>query len=68
MGLSSIDFGFLGTPDFVRRPLMAPSESCVYLVDKTWHGDIDAAICLREDDWANLAKDNVWNEHTAMIG
>lgn len=68
MGLSSIDFGFLGTPDFVRRPLMASSESCIYLVDKTRQGDIDAAVCLREDDWVALAKDGIWSEYTAIVG
>lgn len=67
MGLNSIDFGFLGMPDFARRPLMAPSESCVYLVDKTKHGDIDAAMCLSKDDWVTLAKDDIWNKHAAIV-
>lgn len=54
--------------DFVRRTLTAPSESCIYLVDKTQHGDIDAAMYLCEDQWATLAKDGFWNKHVAIVG
>ncbi|KAF2102082.1 hypothetical protein NA57DRAFT_73519 [Rhizodiscina lignyota] len=68
LGLSTTEFGSLGTPDFVRRPNFAPLPSCIFVVDKTKRGDYDVAICLTTEDWAELEKDKVWEEYVEMIG
>lgn len=64
-----IDFGhLLGTPECVRRPRWNPAEGIVYLMPKMRNGDLDAAICLREDDWTRLMGDQTWNEFGEYIG
>jgi hypothetical protein len=64
-----VDFGYpLGMPECVRRPRWNPAEGVVYLMPKMRNGDLDAAICLTDDDWTRLRGDQVWNEFGEYIG
>lgn len=64
-----VDFGpCLGFPECVRRSRWATAEGVIYLMPKTRDGDVDAAICLRNDDWEKLSRDKTWNEFGDYIG
>jgi hypothetical protein len=64
-----VDFGYpLGMPECVRRPRWNPVEGVVYFMPKMRNGDLDAAICLRDDDWTRLNQDQEWNEFGEYIG
>jgi hypothetical protein len=64
-----VDFGYpLGMPECVRRPQWSSVEGVVYLMPKMRNGDLDAAICLGEDDWMKLKEDQIWNEFGEYIG
>jgi hypothetical protein len=63
LGIYHVDLGHpLGMPECIRRPRWNSAEGNVYLMPKMRNGDLDAAICLREDDWTRLKGDQVWNE------
>jgi hypothetical protein len=65
----NINFGpMLGMPVCVRRPRWETAEGVIYLMPKTRDGDIDVAICLRDDDWETLRKTETWNEVGMHIG
>lgn len=64
----NLDYGILGTPDFVRRPRFAPLESLCYLMPKSKEGDIDLGVCLRDEDFAMLAKDEEFMKYAEYIG
>jgi len=69
LGVSNVDFGpLLGKPDCVRRPRWDAAEGVVYFMPKSRDGDIDAAICLRCDDWEILKADKAWREFGEHIG
>jgi trichothecene 3-O-acetyltransferase len=64
-----VDFGpTFGMPEWVRRPRWDSAEGVIYLMPKTREGDIDAAICLSEQDWDRMHRDMVWNEFAEYIG
>jgi hypothetical protein len=64
-----VDFGpHLGLPECVRRPRWAAVEGLVYLMPKTGHGHVDAALCLSNKDWDTLLRDATWNQFTHYIG
>ena len=65
---ASLDYGLLGTPDFVRRHRFAPMEGVMYLMPRTREGDIDAAICLRDDDFEGLRDGKDWGYFAEYIG
>jgi len=64
-----VDFGStFGVPEWVRRPRWDSAEGVIYLMPKTREGDVDAAICLNEQDWERMRRDIVWNKFTEYIG
>lgn len=64
-----LDFGLgLGNPEAVRRPRFDPFESLMYLMPKTPHGEITAAICLRDEDMEILRADEEFTRYGRFIG
>ena len=63
-----LDYGVLGTPDFVRRHRFTALEGLVYLMPRTRDGDIDVAICLRDTDFEGLKKNGVWACFAEYVG
>jgi hypothetical protein len=64
-----LDFGLgLGKPEAVRRPRFDPVESLVYLMPRTLHGEIAAAICLRDGDMERLKADEEFTKYGRYIG
>lgn len=63
------DFGArLGKPEFVRRPNFGSFDGLVYIMPKNLEGDLDLAICLKEDDTERLKKDPLWMSYATLIG
>jgi hypothetical protein len=64
-----VDFGhYLGFPEFVRQPQRATTEGVIYLMPKSRGDDVDAALCLSNDDWERLDRDKTWSEFLGCIG
>lgn len=56
------DFGYLGRPEFMRRPPSIPFAGTVVLWPGNAEGDCDAIACLTDADFEALSVDPVWNE------
>ncbi|KAJ6072290.1 hypothetical protein N7467_010375 [Penicillium canescens] len=64
-----LDFSLgLGMPLAVRRPLYQPVQGLAFLVTKTLHGDIEAAICLRGEDMERPRADVEFAKYGTYIG
>lgn len=64
-----LDFNLgLGMPLAVRRPLFQPVQGLAFLMPKTLHGDIEAAICLRDEDMERLREDVEFGKYGTYIG
>ncbi|KAJ5427189.1 trichothecene biosynthesis acetyltransferase [Penicillium sp. CMV-2018d] len=66
--LYRIKFGFLGKPTLVRRPNFGPLKSDIYFMPQTEDGDIDALLCMSEDDFAALNASPEWRYFADYIG
>ena len=67
--LYEVRFGeLLGFPGFVRRPTNTPCECLTYLMPRTREGDIDALLCLRDEDHDALEKNDAWASVAEVIG
>ncbi len=62
------DFGYLGKPDFIRRPPSIPFASTVVMWPGNPEGDCDAIACLTDSDFEALSADPEWNEYVDHIG
>ena len=60
--------GGLGRMDFLRRPSFIPKATTVYLWAKTERGDVDALICLKEQELEEVIKMGAWTEMAELIG
>ena len=58
----------LGTPDFLRRPTLTPSEGYAYLMPKDLDGNIDVTLSLREIDLARMKGDRIWMSYAEWLG
>ncbi|KAH6604576.1 trichothecene 3-o-acetyltransferase [Trichoderma cornu-damae] len=68
LGLYQETFGTLGNPLLAKREKFKPMESLVYLMPKTETGDVDVAMCLREEDINRLKADEVLTRYGKYIG
>ncbi|EAW07078.1 putative trichothecene biosynthesis acetyltransferase [Aspergillus clavatus NRRL 1] len=66
--LYRVEFGPLGKPALVRRPNFAPLKSDIYFMPRTEAGDIDALLCMTEEDFVGLDKDPEWKLYSQYIG
>lgn len=67
--LDQLDFGVgLGLPLAVRRPVFDPVESLMYILPKSSSGGAVVGLCLREEDWAVLERDDEWRGYASYIG
>lgn len=66
--LYGIKFGLLGKPTLVRRPNFGPLKSDIYFMPQTEDGDIDALLCMSEDDFASLKASPEWTYFADYIG
>lgn len=65
----ALDFNFgLGLPKSVVRPRFFPAEGLVYLLPKKPHGEIVAAIFLRDEDMDKLVTDDLWERSARHLG
>lgn len=67
-----VDFGpLLGKPELIRRPWVeckdGASEGIGYFMPKKRDGSVDVLMCLREEDWESLGRDEVWRSFGEMI-
>ncbi|KAM0261873.1 hypothetical protein ACHAQJ_002076 [Trichoderma viride] len=67
-GLYHESFGKLGQPLIAKRQKFKPMESLLYFMPKTVAGDIDVAVCLREEDIDRLKADEVLNKYGKYVG
>ncbi|RFU81185.1 trichothecene 3-o-acetyltransferase [Trichoderma arundinaceum] len=68
LGLYQETFGALGKPLIAKREKFKPMESLIYLMPKTNTGDIDVALCLREEDIGRLKADETFMKYAKYIG
>jgi hypothetical protein len=67
--LYALDFGLgLGTAEAVRRPRFVPYESLIYLMPKRPGGELNAAICLRDEDLERMRGDEQFARHATFVG
>ncbi|RAL09580.1 uncharacterized protein BO97DRAFT_427216 [Aspergillus homomorphus CBS 101889] len=67
--LYRVAFGpLLGKPALVRRPDFAPLKSDIYFMPRTEEGDVDALLCMTEEDFAGLDVDPEWRRYADCIG
>ena len=66
--LYRVKFGSLGKPALLRRPNFGPLKSDIYFMPQTESGDIDALLCLNEEDMKGLEADAKWNAYADCIG
>jgi hypothetical protein len=62
------EFGYLGKPEFIRRPPSAPFPSTVVLFPGTVEGDCDAVLGLTDAEFEILTRDAEWSKYTEHIG
>jgi hypothetical protein len=67
-GLYQESFGKLGNPLIAKRQKFKPMESLMYFMPKTVAGDIDVAVCLRQEDIDHLKVDEVLMKYGKYIG
>jgi hypothetical protein len=60
-------FGRIGTPQFARRPNLAPIPGCVYFMPPERHY-LPILVCLRDDDLEGLKTHPEWSKCTEFIG
>ncbi|KAJ5864488.1 Transferase [Penicillium soppii] len=64
-----LDFGLgLGKPEAVRRPHFTPFEGLGYLMPRSPAGELQAAICLRDEDWDGFKADEEFTKYATHIG
>ncbi|GAW16642.1 hypothetical protein ANO14919_060770 [Xylariales sp. No.14919] len=61
-------FGYLGRPEFIRRPPSVPFASSVIMWPGNPAGDCDAIACLTDPDFKALSADREWNSYVEHIG
>ncbi len=65
----NLDFNLgLGFPESVRRPRFDVVEGLMYLMPVDSNRGIDAAICLRDEDFEGLRVDREFGEYAEWIG
>ena len=65
----SLDSGLgLSKPEAVRVPRLEPLESLICLLPKTREGDIEVALCLRNEDLERLKTDEKVMKYAKWIG
>lgn len=67
-GLYQQSFGNLGNPHIAKRHKFKPMEGLLYFMPRTDAGDIDVAVCLREEDIDRLKVDEVLMRYGKYIG
>ena len=68
-GTYGVEFGLLGMPELVRRAnFQPPIESDIYLMPSTNERDIDALLCVTDEDLKGLRSDEQWSSYTEYIG
>jgi hypothetical protein len=67
-GLYQQSFGKLGKPQIAKRHRFKPMEGLIYFMPRTDAGDIDVAVCLREEDIERLRADEVLTKYGKYIG
>jgi hypothetical protein len=63
-----LDYGLLGTPDFVKRHRFAALEGLTYLMPRTRDRDIDVVICLTDADFEGLRENGDWGCFADYVG
>ncbi|KAK6078943.1 trichothecene 3-O-acetyltransferase [Seiridium cupressi] len=61
-------FGYLGKPDFIRRPPSIPFASTVVMWPGNPEGDCDAIACLTDKDFEAMSADPEWSAYVDHIG
>lgn len=67
-GLYQQSFGKLGNPQIAKRHRFKPMEGLIYFMPRTDAGDIDVAVCLREEDIDRLRVDEILTKYGKYIG
>ncbi|KAL7926090.1 transferase family domain-containing protein [Trichoderma austrokoningii] len=67
-GLYQQSFGKLGKPQIAKRHRFKPMEGLIYYMPKTDAGDIDVAVCLREEDIERLREDEILAKYGKYVG
>lgn len=67
-GLYQQSFGKLGNPHIAKRHRFKPMEGLIYFMPKTDAGDIDVAVCLREEDIDRLRVDDILTKYGKYVG
>lgn len=67
-GLYQQSFGKLGNPHIAKRHKFKPMEGLIYFMPRTDAGDIDVAVCLREEDIDRLRVDEVLAKYGKYVG
>lgn len=63
------DFGLgLGKPEAIRRPHFTPFEGLGYLMPRSPAGELPVALCLRDEDWAQVKADEYFVKYATYIG
>ena len=68
LGLSESNFGELGDPLFVRRPLLDVLPGLVYILPRTRDGDWEMLLCFSKDELLSLENFDLWRERFETIG
>ncbi|KAJ6013605.1 trichothecene biosynthesis acetyltransferase [Penicillium herquei] len=66
--LYGVKFGSLGKPTLVRRPNFGQLKSDIYFMPQNEDGDIDALLCMSEDDFTSLNASPEWTYFADHIG
>ncbi|KAI9743965.1 MAG: hypothetical protein M1818_002699 [Claussenomyces sp. TS43310] len=63
-----LEFGLLGKPTLIRRPKSKPVMGLLFFLPRTRGGDIDALLCLRDEEMQGLRSDREWSRYAEYIG
>ncbi|KAJ5704486.1 hypothetical protein N7536_000175 [Penicillium majusculum] len=68
VGVYLLEFGLLGKPALIRRPMSKPVQSLLYFLPRMEQGDIDIQLCLMNSEIQGLRCDLEWGHFSEYIG